>query len=321
MLVHRDLDHLPAFQRAVLTIGTFDGVHCGHRQVIRQLRETAAACNGESVIITFEPHPREVLFPGNNDLHLLNTLDEKIRLLEQQGVDHLVIVPFTNAFSSQPAAAYIEDFLVRRFCPYRIIIGYDHHFGHQRQGNIGLLREVEARYGFRVVEIPPQVVHHLTVSSTKIREHLEAGHVALANELLGYDYFLSGTVVHGDRRGRELGYPTANIRPADKRKLIPGSGIYAVRARLDPAGGDGSALPEASSWLPAVMSIGYRPTFNGTDLRVEVHIFDFSADIYDRMLTVSLCDFIRPELKFENAEALVRQIEQDAQTAREMLIR
>src|SRR5690348_1265532 len=211
MQVHRDLPQLPVFKNAALTIGTFDGVHRGHQQIIHQLKTAAAAGNGESIIITFEPHPREVLFPEDHGVQLLNTLEEKIGLLAEQGIDHVVVAPFTPEFSKLSAAAYIEDFLVKNFHPHTIIIGYDHRFGHNREGDIRLLESVQEKFNFRVIEIPREVVHHVGVSSTKIRHYLREGHAILANELLGYPYFLSGTVIHGDKRGRELGYPTANI--------------------------------------------------------------------------------------------------------------
>ncbi|WP_143306960.1 bifunctional riboflavin kinase/FAD synthetase [Chitinophaga vietnamensis] len=311
MQVHRDLDHLPEFRNAIVTIGTFDGVHAGHRYILQQLEQAAAACGGETVIVTFDPHPREVLAPKPGSIHLLTTLAEKITLLEQQGVDHLVVVPFTKAFSELSAQAYLEDFLVARFKPHTIIIGYDHRFGHNREGGLELLEAEQERYGFKLIEIPQQVVHDLTVSSTKIRKSLQEGQVRLATELLGYRYFLSGEVVHGDKMGRQLGYPTANLQLADTRKLIPAEGIYAVEVQL--AG--------HSSLLPAVMSIGTRPTFNGTDLRLEVHLFDFNEDIYGQQLTVFFEDYIRANQKFDNIDALIVQMDKDSEKAREMLKR
>lgn len=307
MQVYRDLTHLPGFRNAVITIGTFDGVHAGHRRIIRQLQEAAAACNGETVIVTFDPHPREVLFPGDDKLRLLNTLPEKIALLSAEGIDHLVVVPFTKAFSELSARAYLEDFLIARFKPHTLIIGYDHRFGHNREGGLELLEAEQHQYGFQLIEIPQQVVHDLTVSSTKIRNSLQEGNIQLANELLGYPYFLEGKVIHGDKMGRQLGYPTANLQLPDRRKLIPADGIYAVKAVL------------AGEYLPAVMSIGTRPTFNGADLRLEVHLFDFDRDIYDQELQVQFIDFIRPSLKFDNAATLITQMDQDSTQAREIL--
>ncbi|PSL47712.1 riboflavin kinase/FMN adenylyltransferase [Chitinophaga niastensis] len=311
MQVHRDLDHLPEFRNAVITIGTFDGVHAGHRFILQQLEQAANNGGGETVIVTFDPHPREVLLPKPNNIRLLTTLSEKIALLERAGIDHLVVVPFTKAFSELSARGYLEDFLVARFKPHTIIIGYDHRFGHNREGGLELLEAEQQQYGFQLIEIPQQVVHDLTVSSTKIRKSLQEGDIQLANELLGYPYFLSGTVVHGDKMGRQLGYPTANIHLADQRKLIPAEGIYAVRVGL-------SGYPDL---LPAVMSIGFRPTFNGTDLRLEVHIFDFNEDIYGQELTVYFVEYIRSNLKFDDINALIVQMDKDSIQAKEILER
>ncbi|MET6995804.1 bifunctional riboflavin kinase/FAD synthetase [Chitinophaga defluvii] len=308
MQVHRDLDHLPDFNRAVITIGTFDGVHAGHRYILQQLEQAATACNGETVIITFDPHPREVLAPQANPIRLLTTLPEKIQLLAQQGIDHLVVVPFNRAFSELSAMEYLEDFLISRFKPHTIIIGYDHRFGHNREGGLELLEAEQHKYGFQLIEIPQQVVHDLTVSSTKIRNSLQEGHITLANELLGYPYFLSGIVIHGDKMGRQLGYPTANLQLPDQRKLIPAEGIYAVKVQL--------TLDQEVMHLNGVMSIGTRPTFNGSDLRLEVHIFDFDADIYGRELSVSFIDYIRANLKFDDIKALITQMDKDSEIAR-----
>lgn len=309
MRIHRDLTHLPALRQAVITIGTFDGVHTGHRYIIQQLQEAAASCQGETVIITFDPHPREVLQPGGNPVRLLTTLEEKIRLLAGHGIDHLVIVPFTQAFSELSARAYLEEFLVERFNPHTIIIGYDHRFGHNREGGLELLEAEQNRYGFRLIEIPQQVVHDLAVSSTKIRKSLEGGNIQLANELLGYSYFLEGTVIHGDKMGRQLGYPTANMQLPDPRKLIPAEGIYAIKIQV----------PGQDTPLNGVMSIGTRPTFNGSDLRLEAHIFDFDADLYGQVIRVEIIDFIRANMKFDNAEALILQMDNDSEKAKGIL--
>ncbi|HVI44891.1 MAG TPA: bifunctional riboflavin kinase/FAD synthetase [Chitinophaga sp.] len=309
MQVHRDLDHLPVFRNAVITIGTFDGVHAGHRFILQQLEQAAASCGGETVIITFDPHPREVLLPKPNNIRLLTTLQEKISLLEGSGVHHLVVVPFTQAFSELSAREYLEDFLIARFKPNTIIIGYDHRFGHNREGGLELLEAEQEKYGFRLIEIPQQVVHDLIVSSTKIRKSLQEGDIQLANELLGYPYFMSGEVVHGDKMGRQLGYPTANLRLADERKLIPAEGIYAVRVLVA-----GKPAP-----IPAVMSIGFRPTFNGTDLRLEVHIFDFNEDLYGQQLTVYFESYIRANQKFDDIKALIVQMDNDSAKARTIL--
>ncbi|WP_295122300.1 bifunctional riboflavin kinase/FAD synthetase [uncultured Chitinophaga sp.] len=307
MQVHRDLEQLPEFRNSVITIGTFDGVHLGHRHILQQLEQAAAACNGEKVIVTFDPHPREVLVPEKNPIHLLTTLDEKIKLLALQGIDHLVVVPFTKAFSQLSATEYLEEFLIKRFKPHTIIIGYDHRFGHNREGGLPLLEAEQHKFGFELLEIPQQVVHDLTVSSTKIRNSLLEGSVLLANELLGYPYFVNGTVVHGDKMGRKLGFPTANISLHDSRKLVPAQGVYAVKVAL------------ASGLWNGALNIGTRPTFNGKELRVEVYIFDFDEDIYDQPITVQFIDYLRADMKFDNVDDLVVQMHKDTAKAREIL--
>ncbi len=309
MQVHRDLSQLPVFKNAALTIGTFDGVHRGHQQIIHQLKTAAATVNGESIIITFEPHPREVLFPEDHGVQLLNTLEEKIGLLAEQGIDHVIVAPFTPAFSKLSAAAYIEDFLVKNFHPHTVIIGYDHHFGHNREGDIRLMESIQEKFNFRVIEIPREVVHHVGVSSTKIRHYLREGHAILANELLGYPYFLSGTVIHGDKRGRELGYPTANIEVQDKKKLVPGEGVYAVKVAVAGTG-----------HLKGMLNIGRRPTFFEKELRIEVNIFDFGEEIYGENMTIHFIDFIRRDEKFDTVPALVAQMEQDKLDALRILV-
>ncbi|WP_343701657.1 bifunctional riboflavin kinase/FAD synthetase [Chitinophaga sp.] len=304
MQVHRDLQQLPVFRNAVITIGTFDGVHTGHQYILQQLQEAAAACNGETVIITFDPHPREVLAPHNQPVHLLTTLEEKIMLLEKQGIHHLVVVPFTKAFSELSAKAYLEDFLISTFQPHTIIIGYDHRFGHNREGGLELLEAEQQKFGFRLLEIPQQVVHNLTVSSTKIRKSLQEGAIQLANELLGYPYFINGTVVHGDKMGRQLGFPTANISLNDARKLIPAEGVYAV------------TVTTGGHTHKGALNIGTRPTFNGRELRIEVFILDFDEEIYGRPIRVNFLDYIRSDKKFDSVEALVLQMKDDVARAR-----
>jgi riboflavin kinase/FMN adenylyltransferase len=307
MQVHRDLQQLPDFRNAVITIGTFDGVHTGHQYILQQLQEAAEACHGETVIITFDPHPREVLAPQNKTVHLLTTLDEKIQLLEKWGIHHLVVVPFTKAFSELSATAYLEDFLISTFRPHTIIIGYDHRFGHNREGGLELLEAEQQKFGFRLLEIPQQVVHDLTVSSTKIRNSLQEGAILLANELLGYPYFINGKVVHGDKMGRQLGFPTANIALHDSRKLIPAQGVYAVKVTV-----------AGKEWKGA-LNIGTRPTFNGSELRIEVYILDFNEEIYGAEIHVSFIEFIRADKKFDSVEALVVQITDDVAKARLIL--
>lgn len=306
MQIHHNIDQLPVFRRAVVTIGTFDGVHTGHARILHQLREEAARVDGETVIITFFPHPRKVVHGGAQDLRLINTMQEKIDLLSWQKIDHLVIVPFTEAFSQLTAQEYIEAFLLARFHPYTVIIGYDHRFGKGRQGDYHLLEEYSATRGFDLQEIPVQLLQEMSVSSTRIREAILRADIATANQLLGYPFFFSGTVIKGNQLGRTLGYPTANLEIGNPEKLTPADGVYAVEAQLLPAPGlfDGPRLG-------GMMGIGIRPTINGTHRTIEVNLFDFDQDIYERELRVFVKTFLRPELKFNGLEELKAALAQD----------
>src|SRR5918993_1812807 len=238
MNVHHDIHHLPVFEKALITIGTFDGVHRGHQQILQLMKTEAERVGGETVIITFHPHPRTIIDnkiatgPDNIStipkISLLNTLEERISILSKSGIDHLVIVPFTNEFAEQSAAAYISDFLVNTFHPHTIIIGHDHRFGKNRSGDFQLLEDKAAEFGYTVKEIPGFMLKDLTISSTRIREAMLTGDVETAAFFLGYDYFFSGTVVEGNKLGRTIGYPTANLQIEDENKLIPGNGVYAV---------------------------------------------------------------------------------------------
>ena len=301
MKVHYDIEQLPVFRNAVITIGTFDGVHMGHRQIIDKLKTEAQAISGETVIITFHPHPRKVVSSAILGIRLINTLAERIELLGQLGIDHLVVVPFTEVFANQPAEDYIKDFLVDKFHPHTIIIGYDHRFGRERLGNYLLLEEKAADYNYKLMEIPKHVLEDISISSTNIRQAILHNDIANADKLLGYEFFFSGKVVHGNKLGRKLGYPTANLKITDEEKIIPGNGIYAVYA-----------LPEGySQRLKGMMSIGFRPTVDGKNRVVEVNIFDFDKEIYDQTLKVFVKKYLRQEIKFNGIEDLVTQMDQD----------
>lgn len=301
MQVHYEIEKLPAFKNAVITIGTFDGVHMGHRQIIDKLKSEALALNGESVIITFHPHPRKVVSSTILGIRLINTLNEKIELLRETGVDHLVVVPFTEAFANQPAEDYIKNFLMDKLHPHTIIIGYDHRFGRNRLGGYQMLENKAAIYGYRIVEIPKHILENISISSTNIREAILHHDIATADTLLGYEFFFSGIVIHGDKLGRKLGYPTANLHLQDEEKIIPGDGIYAVYARVE----------GSEKKYKGMMSIGFRPTVDGKKRVVEVNIFDFDKEIYGQQLTVFVKKFLREEKKFDSLEALVKQIDQD----------
>lgn len=320
MQVHRDINNLPSFHNSVITIGTFDGVHTGHLQIINQLKKEAQETNGESVIITFHPHPRIVVNTKNNskdqyeEIKLLNTLQEKIELLENNNIDHLVVIPFTFEFSEQTAEEYIRDFLVAKFHPHTIIIGYDHHFGKDRGGDYKLLEAYQARYNYKVKEIPEHVLHHVKISSTKIRHSLAEANVETANEALGYPYFFEGKVIEGDKLGRQLGYPTANIEVTDKSKLIPGNGVYAVEVSLYKNDHSLNNIAHRTSKIahhPGMMNIGFRPTVDGTKKVIEVNIFDFDKDIYNHVIRVYVKNYLRSEKKFNGLAELKNQLVED----------
>ena len=323
MKVHRELAQLlPGFKKAVVTIGTFDGVHVGHRQIIAQLKEEAVRIGGETVIITFHPHPRKIVsFPGAN-VKLLTTLDEKIELLEAAGIDHLVVVAFDNVFASQTAEQYIQDFLYHYFKPHTVIIGYDHRFGKGREGDYHLMEQYGQLLGFEVREIPEEILHEVVISSTKIRHALMENNMATANEFLGYPYFFEGMVTEGNKLGRTLGYPTANLHISNEEKLIPGNGVYAVRvgmrelAAMKKSISDDTLPPHT---LPAMMNIGIRPTIDGKKRVIEVNIFDFDKDIYGQILQVHIYYYLRGEVKFNGLQELKQQLANDKLAAIQLL--
>jgi riboflavin kinase/FMN adenylyltransferase len=318
MHVHRDIDRLPVFQNAVVTIGTFDGVHVGHRQIINKLKVEALKIKGESVLITFHPHPRKIISSAILGVRLINTLEEKIEVVAGLGIDHLVIVPFTDAFANQPAEDYIRNFLVEKFHPDTIIIGYDHRFGRERLGDYKLLEKVAPQFGFKIKEIPKHILDEIAISSTNIREAVLHTDIEMANRLLGYTFFFEGEVVHGNKLGRQLGYPTANLKVQDPEKIIPGDGIYAVYVdinRKSPVKNEEStevnSIPVENLQYKGMMSIGFRPTVDGKKRVIEVNVFDFSKDIYGKTMRVYVKKFLRAEVKFNTLEDLVKQIDQD----------
>src|SRR5688572_14909097 len=267
MHVHRDIENLPVFQKAVVTIGTFDGVHVGHRQIINKLKVEALKIKGESVIITFHPHPRKIISSAILGVRLINTLEEKIEVLSGLGVDHLVIVPFTDAFANQPAEDYVRNFLFEKFHPDTIIIGYDHRFGRERLGDYKLLEKVAPQFGFKIKEIPKHILDEIAISSTNIREAVLHTDIEMANKLLGYTFFFEGEVVHGNKLGRQLGYPTANLKVHNPEKIIPGDGIYAVYVDVDGKPSikieettEVNSIPVENIQYKGMMSIGFRPT-------------------------------------------------------------
>lgn len=312
MKVYYNIDQLPLFHHAVITIGTFDGVHIGHRQIIDKLRQQAKAINGQTVIITFDPHPRKVISSALPGIRLINTLEEKIELLDQLGIDHLVVVPFTTVFANQQAEDYVQHFLVNKFHPHTLIIGYDHRFGKDRKGDYLLLEKLAPVFNYQLTEIPKHVLDEISISSTKIREALLNGKIEIANTLLGYEFFFSGTVIDGDKLGHQLGYPTANLKVMDEEKIVPGNGIYAVYAELvENVAGYQLRVAGYRQCLKGMMSIGLRPTVGGKKRVIEVNLFDFNKEIYNQTLRVYVKKYLRQEVKFDSLDELVRQIDKD----------
>ncbi|GLR18337.1 bifunctional riboflavin kinase/FAD synthetase [Portibacter lacus] len=308
MRIYRRLEDISEIEKAVVTIGSFDGVHRGHQKIISRINQLANEIGGESVIITFDPHPRSVIYPKDTSLTLLNSLDEKIKLLEKFGVDHLVIVPFSIEFSQMHPREYVENFLLKYFKPSYLAIGYDHRFGLNREGNIDLLREYEKTHDFKVIEIEVQEIEEITISSTKIRKAIQQSEMATAHKFLNYHYIISGEVVHGEKIGKELGFPTANIQVSEPKKLIPPDGVYAVFVEVD------------GQNLKGMLYIGNRPTLKGQpEQRVEVNIFDFNEDIYGKEITVRVAMFIRDDMKFSNLQELKVQLHEDEQETRLVL--
>lgn len=293
--------------RSVLTTGTFDGVHLGHQDILRYLVHRAGEIGGVPTVVSFDPHPREVL--GVDRVPLLTTLDERAHLLESLGIERFVVLPFTRDLSLLEPEAYVEDVLIRQVGLREIVIGYDHRFGRGRAGDATTLERLGAHHGFSVDVIPKHSEAGTAVSSSRIRRQLEEGHAAEAAHLLGRPYRLSGTVIAGDQRGRTIGFPTANVRLVDSRKLLPRIGVYAIRAELV----DGTRRG-------GMMNVGYRPTFEMEgDVTVEVHLFDFSGDLYGRPLHVEVLARLRDEQRFEGVDALVAQLHEDRRQANAVL--
>lgn len=309
MNVFTDIDTLPRFKNAVVTIGTFDGVHLGHQEIISRLKSEVLRVGGESVIITFHPHPRKIVQNKAEKIQLLTTIEERAELLRAAGVDNLVIVPFTKMFSEQEPKTYVEEFLYARFRPAVVIIGYDHRFGRERQGDYKLLEAYSARGLFELREIPQQLINNSTISSTRIRGALLEGKVELANQLLGFNFFFEGIVIRGDQRGRTIGFPTANLQVINEDKIIPANGVYAVQVRENRNG----------TLHYGMMNVGVRPTVDGTKQTIEVHLFNFKQDIYGSTLRVYLKGFIREEKKFQGLPELKARLAEDEVAARQIV--
>lgn len=314
MHVIHDPAQFPHLGNAVVTSGTFDGVHIGHQQILRRLREAARQSHGPAVVITYWPHPRLVLappptHPEPQDLYLLNTLEERAAKLADFGVDYLLIVPFTREFAAWSSEEFIQRILLQTVGTSKLVIGYDHRFGRNREGGFEYLSQHAGRYGMTVEEIPREDVDAVGVSSTRIRRALDAGDVDTANRYLGYDYPLTGTVVKGRQLGRTIGWPTANVVCSEPLKLVPARGVYAVRA----------TTATGETW-PAMLNIGVRPTVGGSLAQTtEAHLLGFEGDLYDQNLTIEFVARLRDEQKFNGLDELKAQLALDAQAARTAL--
>lgn len=307
MKVYRGIEEFKIKANYAVTTGTFDGVHIGHRTILNRLKEVAQKLEGESVLLTFYPHPRMVL-QADSDLKLLNTIEEKTELLSAAGIDHLIVHPFTKAFSRTTSLEFVRDILVNQIGTKKLVIGYDHHFGRNREGSFEHLKEFGPLYGFEVEEIPAQDIDNVNVSSTKIRKALSEGEVEVANNYLGGAYQLNGEVVRGNQIGRTIGYPTANLQLNSDYKLIPANGIYAVRVVLD------------GKKYQAMLNIGIRPTIaeENKQRKIEVHLFDFEGDLYHKTLKVELVKRIRTEKKFKNLHELKHELARDEAICRKL---
>jgi riboflavin kinase/FMN adenylyltransferase len=307
MKIYNCIKDFKPVNKPVVTIGTFDGVHLGHQAIFDKMKQEAERIGGETVVITFFPHPRIVLGLNSKNLKFINTQEKKINRLEAAGIDHLVIVSFTKQFSGLSSEDFLRDLVIGKIKPAKVIIGYDHHFGKNREGSFKLLSKMGSEFGFEVEEVEAQLAGGTTVSSTKIRKLLEEGEVGRANKLLGYEYSITGKVVKGESIGRKLGFPTANIEISDEYKLIAAVGVYACRVE----------------WLgktyKGMSNIGFRPTINHGELTIEVNIFDFDTSIYGETITISFVERMRDEKKFDNLEALTAQLVKDKEATLKIL--
>lgn len=302
MKVYHSIEAFKGIKNSAVTTGTFDGVHSGHQAIINQLKNAAQKINGESILLTFFPHPRMVLYPDDNELRLLNTINERIELLKNSEIDHLIVHPFSKEFSRLSSTEFVRDILVNKLNVSKLVIGYDHHFGRHREGSFEHLKELAPIYDFSVEEIPAQEIQQVNISSTKIRNSLIDGEINAANQFLGYHYFLNGTVVEGNQLGRQMGFPTANLKINEWYKLIPAKGVYAVKIKI------------GSNNYNGMLNIGNRPTLNGTHETIEVNIFNFDEDIYNKSVRIEFYEKIRDEQKFDDISTLKNQLKKDKES-------
>ncbi|WP_138476383.1 bifunctional riboflavin kinase/FAD synthetase [Dyadobacter bucti] len=303
MNIYHSLDSFKKLEYGVVTSGTFDGVHLGHKKILSRLREISEESGGESLVLTFWPHPRTVVSDDSQGLQLLSTIDEKIELFSQLGIQHLAIIPFTRAFSELSSDEFIQQILIDKIGTKKLVIGYDHRFGRNREGSFEFLKKNCAAYGFEVEEIPRADIENMAISSSRIRNSLTTGHIHEANELLGRPYTLTGTVVKGKQLGRTIGFPTANLHLHESYKLVPLNGVYIIEAT------------HFDMKYKGMLNIGVRPTVDGTVRTIEAHLFDFDKEIYGEDLQLELLHYLRPEQKFESLDMLVGQINIDREQA------
>lgn len=320
MKIYNHIDEFVKLENAAVTIGTFDGVHIGHKKIIAKLKEEAAKINGETVILTFFPHPRMILHPEDQNLKLITTISEKAKLLQDLGIDHLIITPFTRDFSNLLPEEYIKNILVDKIGTKKMVIGYDHRFGKDRSGGLPELQKYAPVYGYNVTEIPEQDINAITISSTEIRKALKEGNIEKANKFLGYAFPLNGKVIKGDQIGRTLGYPTANLYIEESYKLIPSDGIYAVEVITHSSDKNknqeikqGYTVENATenNRFRGMAYIGHRPTINGLSQNIEVNIFDFDQDIYHTTIEMFFLHFIRHDIKFNSLQELTDKLAED----------
>jgi len=307
MNIYHNIDLFQPVPNPVVTVGTFDGVHLGHQQIFAAMKEEAERCGGETVVVTFYPHPRLVIHPDSKNLKFINTQERKYEIISRSKIDHLIILPFSREFSNLSSAEFVRRYLVEKIKIHKLIVGYDHHFGKDRLGGFNELKGLGKIHGFELQEVPAKMIDGVPVSSTKIRNALNEGNIRLANSLLGYNYSISGKVVYGNRIGRTIGFPTANIEQEDEYKLISAVGVYAC------------LVDYQGKIFKGMGNIGYRPTIDIGNLTIEVNIFEFDEEIYGDRIIIYFIERIRNEQKFENLSALRNQLTTDRARAHEIL--
>ncbi|MFD2033537.1 bifunctional riboflavin kinase/FAD synthetase [Belliella marina] len=303
MRIYEGIEDFGPVNNPVVTSGTFDGVHLGHQKILHRIRKIADDIGGETVLITFWPHPRLVLYPKEHNLKLLSTFEEKTKLLRQSGIDHLITIPFTKEFSELSSEEFIQKIIIDKIQTRKLVIGYDHRFGKNREGGFEYLKENVKNYSFELEEISREDVDNVGVSSTKIRHALEEGKVHIANEYLGRPYELNGIIIKGQQLGRSIGFPTANIHVPNDYKLIPCDGAYAVEVNVE------------GQHYNGMLNIGNRPTVDGNSRSIEVNLFDFEGDLYDRRVSVLIKEYLRAEVKFAGLDELKSQLKSDREKA------